>query len=275
MRALLKKKTLWFVLYGIFITVVFLYLLFPGELVKNRLERAINSSQLSLRSSSLHLSFPLGIKLKNVVVSTTSPADVLFQGEVLKAQIALSSFFRKLTYIGLKGKAYGGSFGGNVGVFSLNRPYPPAEMKLNFKNIDVRRISLVRKELGDDLTGKASGAINYSAEASGRITAGDVQVFLDEGTYSLAEPFLGIDKIDFDKGEIRASFSSGDIKLERLEIYGQRLNCFLSGNIIPATNNFQGSRLNLNGTIELLGKDTITMKVTIGGTVSNPVFKYI
>ena len=36
--SILKKKALWFTLYGILITVIFLYLLFPSDIVKSRLE---------------------------------------------------------------------------------------------------------------------------------------------------------------------------------------------------------------------------------------------
>ena len=56
--SILNKKLLWFTLYGIFITVVFLYLLFPSDLVKSKLENAVNSQDFILKIESLQPSLP-------------------------------------------------------------------------------------------------------------------------------------------------------------------------------------------------------------------------
>jgi type II secretion system protein N len=149
----LKKKGLWFTIYGIFITMVFLYLLFPSELVKSRLEDSINVSDFMVKSESLHPALPLGIKLKNVTISSQTLESALFQGELLDLQPNLLSFFRKNTYIGLSGKAYEGSFDGRVGFVSLTKVYPPTEITLNFENIDIGKYFLLRGDLGKSFTG--------------------------------------------------------------------------------------------------------------------------
>jgi type II secretion system protein N len=270
----LEKKTLWFIVYGIFITIVFMYLLFPGELVKSRLENSINSTQFAVHSSSLHASFPLGFKLENVTISSASPASVLFQGEVLDVQYNISNIFRQRTYIGMSGKAYGGNFNGTVGLVSFTKAYPPAETKLNFKNIDLEKYTLIKNKIGRAVTGKARGAINYNTDESGKITAGALKLFLSQGTYSLAEPFLGITRINFDNGEIQGEFQGSNIKLEKLEIKGAQINCLLKGEIMPQID-FINSQLNLNGTMEIVGKDNVKMKITISGTLANPIVRYI
>src|SRR5664279_6290896 len=91
----LKKKMLWFIGYGIFITLVFLYLLFPGELVKSKLEDSINASGLTVKSASLHPALPLGIKLKNVTISSAAQEFILFQGELLLSLIHISEPTRR------------------------------------------------------------------------------------------------------------------------------------------------------------------------------------
>jgi type II secretion system protein N len=270
----LQKKALWFTVYGIFITIAFLYLLFPGELIKSRLENSINSAQFAVHSSSLHASFPLGLKLKNVTISSASPANVFFQGEALDAQFNLSSLFRRRTYIGLSGKAYGGSFNGTVGILSLDQAYPPAEAKLNFKNIDLEKYTFIKDKLGRAITGKARGVINYNTDEAGKITTGALNLFLSKGAYLLAESFLGINKIDFENGDIQAEFVNGSIKLQKLEISGPQINCLLKGEITPQAD-FINSRISLAGTMEIRGKDNVKMKITIGGTLANPVMRYI
>jgi hypothetical protein len=81
-------------------------------------------------------------------------------------------------------------------------------------------------------------------------------------------------RIDFDRGEIQAQMKNGIFKLEKIEIFGQQINCFLKGEITPAAD-FRNSQLNLNGMIEILGKDKVIMKVMIGGTLANPAIRYI
>jgi type II secretion system protein N len=270
----LKKKGLWFTSYGIFITLVFLYLLFPGELVKSRLEDSINSYDFMVKSASLHPALPLGIKLKNVTISSPALQFVLFQGELLDLQLNLLSFFRKNTYIGLAGHAYDGSFDGRVGLVSLTKVYPPAEVILNFENIDIGKYSLFKGDSGKALTGRARGTLTYITDEAGRGASGVLILFFKKGSYPLTEPFLGMTRIDFDRGEIQAQLNNGNIRIEKLETFGPQINCFLKGEITPAAD-FRNSQLNLNGTIEILGKDKVKMKVTIGGTLANPLVRYI
>ena len=85
---------------------------------------------------------------------------------------------------------------------------------------------------------------------------------------------MAVTKIDFDRCEVRAQLKNGIFKLEKIETFGPQINCFLKGEITQAAD-FKNSQLNLNGTIEILGKDKVKMKVTIGGTLANPAIRYI
>ncbi len=272
---ILRSRALWFTLYGIVITVLFLYLLFPGQLLKSRLESAAILAGFTLRSSSLHVSFPLGVKMKSVTLENDSVAPgPLFQGETLDVQYSWKNLLSKNTFLGFRGGAYSGSFQGNIAVSSLDRIYPPVQAKLDFKNIDLQKVGLLKGKLGREIFGKARGFLNYTKGAGGNIESGAFNMVITAGAYPLAEPFLGIEKIDFETGLIQAVFKDGSIFLEKVEILGGRINCLLVGDIIPA-DNFAQSRLNLRGTIEVAGKDKIKMQVTISGTLTNPVFKYI
>lgn len=269
----LRKKTLWYILYGIIITVLFLYLLFPGELVRSRLQGFFQSAGYSVKLSALRASFPLGLKLKDVSINPVARPGRFLQIRMIAVQYSLLSFARKSTYFSLSGKAYDGSFSGNIAIPSLKKPYPPSEVKLNFKKLDLLKFALISNELGRQIAGKASGTLNYSTDGAGKIIAGALKISINGGTYPLDQPFLGINKIDFTLGEIQAVFQKESINLERLELSGGQINCSLAGNIIPADILTQ-SRLDLSGTMEIVGKDKVKMKVTIGGTLANPVFKY-
>lgn len=269
----LRKKTLWYIIYGILITGLFFYLLFPGELVRSRLPGFFQSAGYVVKSSALRASFPLGLKLKDVSINPVARPGRFLQIRTIDVQYSLLSFARKGTYFSLSGNAYDGSFSGNIAIPSLKKPYPPSEAKLNFKKFDLLKFALISNEMGRQIAGKARGFLNYSTDSAGKISAGELRMHIAGGTYPLAQPFLGINKIDFTFGEIQAVFQNESINLKRLELSGGQINCSLTGNIIPETILTQ-SRLDLSGTMEIVGKDKVKMKVTIGGTLSNPVFKY-
>lgn len=273
--SILKKKVLWFTLYGIFITVIFLYLLFPSEIVQNRLENAVHSSGFILKMEKLRPSLPFGLKMKDITISSASSADIPFQGDLLDLQLNPLSLFQKHTSLGLSGKAYGGKFDGRVLLDSLSKMYSPVEGKLNFQNIDLAGYVFIKTLLTKEITGRAKGNLSYisAKEISGK-GSGTIELFLTKGAYPLSEPFLGLKRVEFDRGEIKAQLKNGILKMEKLGIAGNQINCFLKGEITLA-DDFKLSQLNLNGVMEILGQNKAKMNVIVGGTLANPIFRYI
>lgn len=272
----LKNKILWLTIYAIGITFVFLYLLFPSPLVLQQLEASADSAGFVLKAGALHPSLPLGIKLKDLTLrSSQLPADVLSQSDILDLQFNLLSVFQKHKYINFSGKAYGGKFDGSAGFLSFAQTNPPAEGKINFQNIDLARYSPPGLPLFKGMTGLARGSLFYVMDdATGKIPVGKLELSLAKGTFPLPEPFLGVSRIVFDRGEIQAQLKNGSVTLNKFEIYGAQMNCFLSGNISLA-DRVDLSLLNLKGVLEIAGKNKIKMNVTIGGTLANPLFRYI
>jgi type II secretion system protein N len=268
---ILKKKAIWFTIYGIFITIVFLYVLFPTDIVKSRLEEAVSSSGFILKIDSLRSSIPLGLKMKNVTLSSSSSPNIYFQGDSLDLQYNPVSFFRKSKYVGLSGRAYGGNFSGRFGLVSFSRIYPPEEGKLTIQNIDLGKYAFIKILMGREITGQASG--NWTFNNSADRNSGVINLLLNKGTFALAEPFLGLSRIDFNRGEIKAIIEHGRVKLEKLEIFGSQLDCFLNGEIMLA-DDFRNSQINLNGEMTIAEKK-VKMKINVGGTLANPAIRYI
>jgi type II secretion system protein N len=272
---ILKKRALWYVSYGIAVSIVFLYLLFPADLVKNKIEAAALSQNIILKVGALRPSLPLGIRFNNFSVSSTDGRDVFFQGETIDLQAGLLSFLRKTSSVNFGGKAYGGDFTGHIGFASSTKTFPPADASLTFQKIDLGRYPLISNELGKAVSGKVKGSLSLtnSKESNARM-AGSLTLFLVKGSYSLTEPFLGVSRIEIDHGEIRAQLKNGVLKLEKMEMFGPQINCLLKGEITLA-DDMKNSQLNLNGTMEILGKSKMKTNLTIGGTLANPVSRYI
>lgn len=268
----LKNKTLWFIFYGIVVTVVFLYVLFPSDMVKGRLEEAFTTSGFVLKSESLRSSFPFGIKLKNFSLGSVSPATFYFQGKSIDVQFNPVSFFKKSKSAGIDGQAYGGSFSGRFGFASFSQIYPPQEGKLIIRDIDLGKCALIKTLLGRDITGRASGDWTFKNSVE-RDSSGAINLSLKKGYFSLAEPFLGLSRIDFNRGDVKAIIQHNRIKLEKMEIFGQQMDCLLNGEISLAED-FKQSQLNLNGEM-IIAEKKVKMKINISGTLANPAVRYI
>jgi type II secretion system protein N len=271
---ILKNRILWFIIYGFAVTVLFLYILFPSDIVKSRLESEVRSPDFTLNIGSVWPSLPLGLKLINPVINYTARKDALFAAETLDIQPNWFSLFRKRNYINLSGKAYGGYYDGSIGLISTGKSFPPPEGKMNFESIDLSRYGFLKTQLGRDITGKARGSINYNnATDNYQTLIGAVELFLTKGSYSLTEPFLGLNRIEYERGEIKAKLSNGSLIIEKLEIVSPQLNCFLKGEINLAPS-LEQSRLNLTGTLEIISKSKMKTNVNISGTLANPVSRY-
>ena len=272
----LKNKVLWLTIYTIIITGVFLYLLFPSSLVLQQMETAAVSVGRVLEAGSLNPSLPLGMKLKDVTVSSAqTPSAALFQGQLLDLQFNPVCIFQKRKTVYFKGMAYDGSFDGRASFVLSEQKYAPAEWKINFQNINLAQYNLTGFPLFKGITGPARGSAFYVKEdETSRSPVGKLSLYLGRGTYPLSEPFLGVSRIEFDRGEMQAQLKNGSVTLNKLDFYGARMNCLLNGEIQLA-NRMDESRLNLKGVLEIAGKSKIKINITVGGTLASPSFRYI
>jgi len=269
-----KKNTLGFALYAVVITGVFLYLLFPSEIVQSRLEEAAGTAGLAVKMESLRPAFPLGLKFKNLHVASRSTGRKYLDGEWLDLQISPLSFVQKNKKINLSGKAYGGKFSGDLRLASWDKMASPTAAQMKFDDVDLARVSFIRDALGRAIAGKASGRWAHKAsEISGSNLSAACDLLLKKGSFPLQEPFLGADRIDFDNGEIKAKLQNGVLRVEKLHIIGPQMECSLSGDI-TLTDEFRQSALNLKGEM-ILSSNKARLNVTIGGTLDNPLLRYL
>lgn len=272
-----KNRILWISVYALAVTCVFLYVLFPSEFVLRWIESQANAAGLTLTADSLDPSLPLGVKLQNVAVRAAGAASgpALVRGDLLDVQINPLHLFQNVRTVRFQGSACGGSFEGSAGIPAEASSAGLSEGNAAFQSIDLARLGANGLPFFRGMSGQAKGTVFYvQQDAATGGAVGKLSVYLSRGAYALPEPFLGVPRIDFDRGEIQAQLKDAAVLLTKFEIYGAQVNCFLTGSIRLA-DRVEESLLNLKGSMELAGGRKIKMNVTVGGTLARPSFRYL
>jgi type II secretion system protein N len=105
------KKWIAYTIYGILITVIFLYVRFPSDSAVDYLKSTVERSNpnVVLLIDSVKLCLPPGIKLSNIEVSFRDRPDLILRADVLKLRPALTSLLSGKLSLLLYADAYEGS----------------------------------------------------------------------------------------------------------------------------------------------------------------------
>jgi len=272
MRLRINRAIIGYPLAGIAMLLVFLYLRFPGEAVMDYLKAAVAAQYpgATLSIDTVRPSFPPGLALSNITVGLRNRPDPILRVDDLTVRPGGLALLRGRLAILAAAAGYGGEVRGKVEFSRLFSFQGPLTAAVDIRDVRVDKWAWLRELFVRQVTGTLKGAINLTGTAEAlKNGTGTVDFTLTNGTYPLQEPFLGLDKIDYSRVEGKGSFRNGALKVTQLTLTGDKLRCSLKGNILLA-DDFQASKLDLNGTIELplLGNKRVTL--TIGGTIGNP-----
>ncbi len=271
----LKNKFLWMTLYALAITFVFLLLLFPSDLALKKVSQLAAQAGVDLQATSLRPALPLGATFKNISVRLPQPpSELTFTGERLDVRLAPLSLFSKNKRLSFKSKAYGGTLDGWAEFASLERPDLPAAGVVRFTDIDLARVTLPAGNALKGLESRITGTLDYASGKSGAGATGKLSLLATQIAYPLPEPFLGMTRIAFTRGEITARLDNRTVKIDKLDFYGAQMNGFFTGDI-QLGDRMETSLLNLKGVLELAGQSKIKMNVTVTGTLDKPSLRYL
>ena len=272
MRLRINRAIIGYPLAGIAMLLAFLYLRFPGEAVTDYVKAAVAAQYpgATLSIDTIRPSFPPGFALSNITVGLRNRPDPILRVDDLTVRPGGLALLRGRLAILAAAAGYGGEVRGKVEFSRLFSFQGPLTAAVDIRDVRVDKWAWLRELFVRQVTGTLKGAINLTGTAEAlKNGTGTVDFTLTNGTYPLQEPFLGLDKIDYSRVEGKGSFRNGALKVTQLTLTGDKLRCSLKGNILLA-DDFQASKLDLNGTIELplLGNKRVTL--TIGGTIGNP-----
>ncbi len=270
----LNRAVAGYILAGIVMLFIFLYLRFPGEALTDyvRAVAAARYPQAVFSLDTIHPSFPPGLALSNITVVLRDRPDATLHADSLSVRpgglALLGGRFAILT----AAEGYGGQVEGRVD-FSRRFTFKgPLNATMNIRDIRIEKCGWLRDLLARQIAGTLRGSVVLSGTAGvlKKNGTGTIEFTITNGNYPLTESFLGIEKIDFTRVDGKASFRNGAVKITQLLLTGDKLRCSIKGNILLA-DDLRESQIDLNGTIEFPGQGNKRVTLGISGTLGNPV----
>lgn len=260
-----------YILAGIAMLFVCLYLRFPGEALTDYVKAVAAQYPGPLLSiDKIGPSFPPGLAFANVTIIDRVHPDATIRMDDLNVRPGGFSLLRGRLTILLAAKGYGGEAMGRVDFSRLFSLGGPLVAGATLRDVRIEKCAWLQEALARQVTGTLQGTVSFSGtmEALNNLT-GNVDFTLTNGVYPLIDGFLDIKKIDFSKIEGKFAFLNGAMKITQLTLTGEKLRMSLKGNILLA-DEFPESRIDLNGTIELPGQGSKPLTLNISGTIDNP-----
>ena len=272
MRIRINRAMIGYPLAGIAMLLAFLYLRFPGEALTDYVKAVVAARYpgAALSIDTIQPSFPPGFVVSDIVVGARGRPDPILRVDGLTVRPGGLSLLSGRVAMIAAAESYGGEVRGRV---EFSRPFSlqgPLTAAVDIRNLRIDKLTWLRDMLVRQVTGTLKGGLDFSGTTGAlKNGTGTIEFTLTNGSFPLQEPFLGLDRIDYSRVEGKASFRNGALKVTQLTLTGDKLRASLKGNILLAED-FQTSKLDLNGTMELplLGNKRVTL--AIDGTVGNP-----
>lgn len=224
---------------------VFLYVLFPSELLKEYLANRIHQAHpnLTVEIGRLKPGFPPALRLYDVSVfhSGWSIADL----EHLKISPNMISLFLETTHISFKGNGYGGNFKGGMEIIKKNDD-PEMVIDADLAGIQVDRLEALRAFTTHRLSGTLEGTLTVTNQMPRQALTGDL--VLTDGKIELSPPLLAQKELTFDSIEARLMFNGHSLTIEHCELIGNQLDGEVAGSI-RFSNHSSSKILDLTGNV--------------------------
>jgi len=270
------KKWITYTIYGILITVIFLYVRFPSDNAANYIKSIVvaGNPNVVLSFDSASPSLPPGIKLGNVEIGFRDKPDLVFRTDTLKICPAIASLLSgKLSFL-LNANAYGGDMRTDINFANRFSTEGPVRINTGFSGINLGKCSCLKTATGRRIDGILSGSLSYNGRWD-KITSGTGSARLDllEGSVQLLRDIFSLGELDFDKMEADLTLKNRTVKITSLKMTGKQLDGSFSGNIF-LNKNIMRSRLAIKGNIKIHAINR-EISTSLNGTIANPIPRFM
>jgi type II secretion system protein N len=266
-----SKKWLGYTIYGILVTVLFLYVLFPAHRMAGYIESLVSerNPRVGLSIGSADIAFPLGLNCEKVVFGLKGEPESEIEADLVKGRFSLLRLLKGDTSLLITALAYGGTVDARLD--SPDRFSSGAiTADMTFEDIELGECTYLKDAAGRDIKGRLDGTLLYEGNLHDIINGeGNASFSLNEGVIGLQKALFGFETLAFEKAEGKMILKNRIVALDSLKVEGKEMTSSLSGRIF-LNRNFAQSRLSLKGNvdIETLGKN---LSLNVRGTISKPL----
>ncbi len=234
------KRWLGYILFGLGAIAVFLYLLFPAKSVKAYIADQIRQfdPQLRLTAEDPVLRLPPGIKLRDADIHFDKTP--FFRWESLSFFPRIQTLFADQQKFRYQGRAYQGEAAGDL--------FLAKEEKWRIKGagegFQAELMPLAALVPQGSLTGTVAGQYDFTLDQQGTLN-----LTIANGSFTLSEPLLEIEVINFDQLTLDAVIEQDQMRIKTVQMSGPEINGDLTGQVILKSP-LNDSLLNLTGTIK-------------------------
>jgi hypothetical protein len=160
--------TLAYTLYGLVVFVVLLYVMFPYDLLRQRVVERFLRDDLRLAIASLRPEFPPGVQLRQVRLLTTSAAstETLAHVETLRIQPDVLALLSTKLDFRLDARLYNGRFEGNMRT-AVADGESSWELQARFSDVQLEQHPLAQKDTKAFLRGRLEGDVTATLDSAG------------------------------------------------------------------------------------------------------------
>jgi len=267
-----RKRLTLYILYGFFITAVFLWWQFPSEAVTGHLFAAIHDRNPEMVISAEDSTFGIlpSVTLRKATLRFINTPNSLLEADVVKIRPAIMQGLQGRLSCLVDANAYGGRIHARVNFIHRFTTRSPIAATMDLARVNVGDCTLLKKHLGRKITGILDGSLTFSGRYEQAMKGtGDAKLTLTQGTIQLLKSMFGFDALTFDSISAQLALRNGTLKVDSITFRGKELRGSLKGNVY-INRNINQSRLALKGSVEIPALNR-TFSTYIGGTFNKPI----
>ncbi len=184
-------QVLGYLLFGLVIFVAFVYVMFPYDLLRQRLVDLFSQGDMQVEIARMKPTFPPGLSLEQVQVTTKRPSapEEVVKLQTLRARPRWFSMFSKTKHVRFDGELYRGHVTGEVHYMTTDG-VPGWKSEAQFEGLDVAEYGLLQQLQSVNklaIQGRLSGEINAKLSAQGQLESSDFTFLLKPAVFSPGE----------------------------------------------------------------------------------------
>lgn len=242
-----SAKRAWIALYSVVAIVLFAWLLFPSDLIKQAIAKKIDSLApgIETKIGALRSIFPPGVGLENIRIYHNGYERVHFDDLSVTPDI-LSAMGRR-PEASFTGKLYDGQMAGDIQLEKGGRGVGIV-FNSHFSEIDSKKHPAFQEILDNFSLSPLTGTLSYQTENDGRSGIGRLDI--DSLSITLSKAILGFYGFAFDHIKVEALAKRNRVVIKKCSMTGPQADIEISGTMARGRSINQ-TRLNLTGVLTI------------------------